>query len=813
MQSGDFSELPRQIFDPATTGAGADGTITRTPFANAVIPQTRWSRVSSAMLPFHPKPELPGVTANSVAPLSSNFQDHRHGGAKGDHIFTDKHRMSFMFNFTDRPAQKSPAPSRLRPVGDTTALANYNIQRVTTRVMHFNFDSSLSPTTLNHIGLGFSRFRNPNFSESFEQGWVQPNGGKLGLTGLQFDLFPTVQFNTEGYTRYGDNIASDNFFNTFTALDTATMIRGNHTIKVGAEWQYHQDNFRQFGTGGGDFRFVRNGTGNPQSFTNTGDAWASFLLGEVNSASAFFKATDSSGRYTNWGFFVDDSWKASANLTLNFGLRWEIISPHADPAGRLSYVDISQPNSQAGGLPGVLVFGGAEGFGNRMLDILWVNPAPRFGFAYRLKNDFVVRGGIGVFNSNFINQGLGLPATGFSTNAAFATGDNGITPAFNWDGGFPQNFQAPPNLSPFQVNGQNGTVVLPSDYDLPRKLQWNFTIEKQFADDLSLSASYVANKGTHLYENQQINQIPDAATELPASVLRARVGSEAANQAGVGEPFPGFLSLWGSRGTVAQALRPYPQFGNLGIYGSTYGNSSYHSFQFKMDKRYRGGLSGTLAYTWSKFLSDSRQFDSLGGVQNSYLREKSYSVNDLPHILTFSLLYRLPFGPGQKFAGTSTGVGRVLVEGWQLGVVNSYSSGDRLNVSTNNNLPYFNAGLRPDLVSSNARSGVSMSDFDPALDQYLDRAAFANPAAGLYGSAPRYLHALGPARIVESFAVFKDTKIHERVTHQLRMEITNPLNRTVFGNPVTSLAAGNFGRITGTAVGPRAIQFGMKVIF
>ena len=93
-----------------------------------------------------------------------------------------------------------------------------------------------------------------------------------------------------------------------------------------------------------------------------------------------------------------------------------------------------------------------------------------------------------------------------------------------------------------------------------------------------------------------------------------------------------------------------------------------------------------------------------------------------------------------------------------------------------------------------------MSDFDPAIDQYLDRAAFANPASGQYGSAPRYLHTRGPARLVESFAVFKDTKIHERVTHQLRMEITNPLNRTIFGNPVTNFAAGNFGRITGTAV-------------
>jgi hypothetical protein len=331
-----------------------------------------------------------------------------------------------------------------------------------------------------------------------------------------------------------------------------------------------------------------------------------------------------------------------------------------------------------------------------------------------------------------------------------------------------------------------------------------------------LSGSYVANKGTHLYESQQINQIPDAAAQLPLTTLRANVNSDAARQAGVVAPFDGFSKLWGGGATVAQALRPFPQYGNLGIYGSTYGNSNYHSFQFKADKRYRGGLSGTFAYTWSKFLTDARQFDSFAGQQNAYQREKSYSSSDLPQIVTFSLLYQLPFGPGRRFASNARGAGRVLVEGWQVAVVNSYSSGDRLSVTTNNSLPYFNPGLRPDLLSSNVRSNVSMGSFDPAdasNGQYLNRDAFAVPAAGSYGSAPRYLHVRGPGRLDESFAVFKDTKLSEGITHQLRMEMSSPLNRTVFGNPVTNLAAGNFGRITGTAVSPRVIQFGMKVIF
>ena len=441
-------------------------------------------------------------------------------------------------------------------------------------------------------------------------------------------------------------------------------------------------------------------------------------------------------------------------------------------------------------------------------------PRPRFGIAYRITDATVIRGGVGIFNSDYINQGLGLPAFGFATNASFTTGNSGITPAFNWDNGFPQNFQRPPVSGPTVANGQSVTTVQPSEFNLPYKMQWNLTLEHQFREDFSISGSYLANAGRHLYENQQFNQIPDGATKLPENVLRAQINSPLALENGIVEPFSGFADLWGGGATVARAVRPFPQFNNVSNYGSSYGNSSYHSFQMKMDKRFRGGLSGTFAYTFSKFLTDAAQFDSFAGRQNAYLREKSYHTNDYPHILTFSYLYELPFGRNHRFAsGVGGGVDK-LISGWQIAGVHSYTSGQRLGVTTNNTLPYFNRGLRPDLISSNIRSNISMSDFDPgAGHQYLNKEAFATPAPGSYGSAPRYLEVRGPMYMSESFAVLKNTLITERVSHQFRMEINNPLNRVVFGNPNQNFASGNFGRITGTQVGPRNIQFGMKLIF
>ena len=389
MAQGDFSEIPRVIYDPASSTDPAS----RTPFPNNRIPVNRFSQVSAKMLPFLPAPELPGIVNNSIAPLGSPRADERTLGFKIDHQFTSNHRISGMYNDTYRPSVKSPGSSRLIPVGgeSVTALLNYNLQKVRTNVLHLNFDSSLSPTTLNHIGLGYSRFRNPNFSLGFEQGWTQPNGGKLGLPGLQFDLFPTVNFNTEGYSRFGDDIASDNYFHTFTAMDTMTLIRGNHTLKIGGEVQRHRDNYRNFGNGGGTFNFTRLTTGIPGN-NNTGDAFASFLLGETQSGSAFFRSSIPGARYSVFGAFVDDTWKLTSKLTLTMGLRWEPVVPHSDPANRISYMDITAPNAAAGNLPGAIHYGGSPDNGNRFLNILWTNFAPRVGIAYRVTNRTVVRG-------------------------------------------------------------------------------------------------------------------------------------------------------------------------------------------------------------------------------------------------------------------------------------------------------------------------------------------------------------------------------------------------------------------------------------
>src|SRR5712692_3145667 len=814
MLRGDFGEWPDPLYDPKTTAASG-ASFVRDPFPNGIIPQSRWSRVSSNMIQYHPQPDTPGVTDNYLMPLSSPKVDQRHGGFKIDHQIGEKQRISGMFNFTDRPSVKRPGTG-IRS-GDPKfphALDNHNDQVVTTRVISLNYDQTLRPTVLNHVGLGFSRFRNPNFTESYNEGWLLPNCGRLQLCGLPFDMFPTVQFN-QGYARYGDNIASDNYFNTYTALDTLSVVRGKHSLKFGFETQRHQDSFRAFDTGGGNFNFSQLETGLP-GVSRSGNAWASFLLGYVDNASAFFKATDPERRYDYYGIFVDDTWKLTPKLTVNAGLRWEVNTTISDRGKRLSYMDPSKPNPGAGNLPGAYVFAAKGDFSN-ITDPNYRGIAPRLGIAYALTSKTVVRAGAGIYYAVYIGQGIGTPANGYSTSASFSSANNGINPAFLWDNGFRQDFKRPPTIEPTVQNGQGASASFRHEGSfIPYSQQWNFVIEHQFSSSLSVSTAYVGNKSTHVRDADfNLNQLPASYVGL-GTLLQQNINSAAAQAAGFKEPFPGFATLFGSRASVAQALRPFPQYTGVGLLGAPFGNSTYNSFQLKVDKRFARGLSGTVAYTASKMLADARMYTADNVVnfrQDANHREKAIYPTDQSQVLTLSYYYELPIGRGKPFLSSLRGVGDKVLGGWIVSGVHSYSTGYPLAVTASNSLPIFNPALRPDFTGAPLRALVGPGKFDPNRDRWLNPAAFKQPAPFTFGNTPPYLNVRQPSILNENVALLKDTKITERLTDEFRFEVSNPLNRVVFASPNLDISSPNFGKITGTNNSPRVIQFGMKLIW
>ena len=810
MLNGDFSQWTGPIYDPRSTQVSASGAATRSVFPGNLIPKSAFSQVTSKILPFVPAATLPALANNSVAPLSSPRSDQRTHGIKIDHAFSEKHHLSGMYNSTDRPSIKSPGPSRLIPVGNTTAVENYNLQDVTTIVSRINYDWTISPNLLNHVGLGFSRFRNPNFSLGYNQGWVQPNGGKLGLTGTQFDLFPTVMF-TQSYTRFGDDIASDNYFNTLTVLDNVSWVKSKHTMKFGAEIQAHRDNYRNFGNGGGTYNYSQLETALP-GVTGSGNAFASFLLGAVDSGSSYFRSSLPGGRYKYIGLYVDDTYKLTPKLTFDIGLRYEIQIPASDPLGRISYMDPSVPNPGAGNLLGAEVFGNNGTGRNQFTETHYKNFGPRAGFAYSITPKTVIRGGYGIFYSAYISEGIGLPQNGFSATPSFGSPDNGLTPAFYWDGGFPQSFTHPPNLTPTVQNGQNAQLVYPASGGLiPYSQQYNVTVERQITNSLMVSGAFVGNKGTHIYDgSMQVNQLSPAYFSLGQAVLQSNINSPLAQAAGIQAPFAGFSDLFGNRATVAQALRPFPQYQNVSIVAAPYDSSTYNSFQFKADQRLTAGLTATFAYTSSKFLSDGVEFTTGSPLrQNYYQREKFLYPTDQPNVVALSFNYALPYGRGMQ-----AGVMRKLLGGWSVSGFGTYGSGYPVQVTAVNvNSFAFTGGLRPNLTGQPLRASMGSGGFDPNRDYYLNPTAFAQPAALTFGTAPVYLPVRQPMLINESFGVFKSTRIGERLTNQFRVEMSNPFNRVVFGAPTGDMSSAAFGKITSQGNSPRLIQFGMKMIW
>ena len=272
----------------------------------------------------------------------------------------------------------------------------------------------------------------------------------------------------------------------------------------------------------------------------------------------------------------------------------------------------------------------------------------------------------------------------------------------------------------------------------------------------------------------------------------------AAVAAGIRSPFPGF------RGSVAQALRPFPQYLDLDNRSNPAGSSSYHALQTQLSARTEKGLDVQLAYTWAKTISDADILAG-GGVagQTTYNRglERTIAVTDVPHVFALSYSYELPFGKKKVWGG------------WVLTGIHQYSSGVPITLTANNTLPLFNGVLRPDVATGVSRA-TSVDGFDPAVHAWINRDAFRAPAAFRFGTAARgYTDLRAPAFLNENFGLLKRFSVKERFTVTVRGELFNAFNRTVFGAPQGNVSNALFGRITGQANSPRNGQVALRLDF
>lgn len=820
MRNGDFSRVTDSsgnvipIYDPASTQSDLanPSLITRTPFAGNLIPKSRMSKVALNTVPL-----LPSLTY----PDRLNFNTLAAGGAvadrdtytiKLDHNFSPRSMLSGSFNrvlhdyITAAPLLAMPFTQNAHAVPKTILF----------RLSH---NYTISPTLVNHAGFSINRWRTLTTGMSYgTDQWPQ----KIGLTGVEQNFFPTFNFSTDGLQQLAASFGTRGGFTSYLYNDTVSWIHNRHSLKFGFDFRMEGLNEHNFANSSGTFTFHRRETGLP-SITNSGQAFASFLVGAVDSGSLRLPSSLET-RYHYYALFVQDDFRVSSRLTLNLGLRWEVQQPPTEAQDRQSSLDPALANPGAGGFPGALVFAGSgQGrTGRRTFADTWFGGfGPRVGFAYQLTQKTALRGGYGIsYLPGTLNGGGGgsIPNTqGFTASPSFSTADQGITPAFYIDGGFPQNFARPPFLNPSFANAQGITFIPRDNGRLPYMQNWSFNVQRELPAEMLLDVAYSASKGTRLLADNifSLNQLNPQYLSL-GSLLNANILSAQAVAANIKQPFAGFATLLGSRATVGQSLRPFPQFTGVTYFQPPAGNSTYHSLQAKFEKRFSKGLLFLASYTWAKTLTDTgangQTFLEQSGQDNYNRRlEKSLSPNDIPHVFAYSAVYELPFGPGKAFLNQRGALGK-LVGGWQISGVLRYQSGIPLGVGVNNTSGLFNPTLRPNRVLGQP---VSLSFSDPAKDRYANVNAFSVPTPFSLGNSSRVVGDLrGPGYYNEDVALWKDTKLGERVRVQLRGEAFNVFNRVVFAAPSLNLSnTTQFGIISGQDNRPRQMQLSLRLEF
>ncbi|HYP52901.1 MAG TPA: TonB-dependent receptor, partial [Pyrinomonadaceae bacterium] len=585
------------------------------------------------------------------------------------------------------------------------------------------------------------------------------------------------------------------------------------------------------------------------------------------------KTIDPGWRYFHPSFFVQDDIKVTPKLTLNVGVRYEIPQPRTESQNRLRGFDPNVMNP-AVGRRGALV--SANGLGGLQAEHEGLAPkdysaiGPRFGFAYAFNDRTVVRGGYGIYYTpilygqagvNFITEGT----EGYNTHAVYP--NFGQTSDF-----FLNSFPARPSVDPTnQFIGTETVSYFDQDWKSGRTAQWSLDLQRELPYSFAASIGYIGHKGTRLKSNfNRLNAIPVAALALGQEVLNAPLsritapGNAAdiafsaaaralASSVGVALPTSNNAVFTGFGGTVAQSLRPFPQYRNITNVLEHEGQSWYNAMQLKLDRRFSQGIQFNASYTFSKLIGDAAE-DLLGGtpfggiIQNPEDRSslRTVSPNSAPHVFVFSYIIEVPLGQGRRFLNRG-GLSNAILGGWQVGGIHRYQSGLPLVITYNNgraveflSIAGINGNLRPNLTgqpvfTNNDPSGLSFrlvnsnafapppnfADGPPlvvggALNPNY-RSYYANPLR-FFGTAPPVLDfARALPFMSENFSLLKKTRIRENLTLELRGEFFNLFNRHRYFGPDSNLDSPNFG-ISGVvndpnAYAPRTIQVGARVIF
>jgi outer membrane receptor protein involved in Fe transport len=788
---GDFTDWPKQIFDPYSTRPNGASAFTRDPFPNNQIPA---SLLNPGMVYYSktvlPKTEFTGNGDRNAINRAVIANQSRNLSLKVDHKFSDADAV--WVRYTELFAPNKPAG----------ALPSIN---VTSNNIARNFGASwvhtFSPTTLMQLQVGrvkqWGRTTN-RFTDlpSDFQAKVGYSGNIMTPYRDQLTYLPG--FSVANYYSGGESLGYQQGADNWHIRGNFTRLMGRHTLKAGGDINFLGYDYENYIT---TVNFADAQTANPAALGTTGGSLASMLLAIPDSATRRDIVETTAWWASVSGFFVQDSWKATDRLTINLGLRYDrTLIPPAGTAGAnnnyagnidfntgkyiiqrmaptcavaKAYPCIPTPDGAPAGYlpPNVELSKSGKIFTDTKM-----NFQPRVGLAYRLTERTALRLSSGIYFDNYsgvlqISRNfIGTwPALGFQSNSNLNYAAAGaLTPnvsAFN-----PLPSASLPAADPFSQSAYWADPNWKNSYSI----QWNGGIQHQITKTMLLTANYVGS-GTH----------------------RANIGGRynVATTPGPGTPRDRFL---------------FPYIAIPVSWDRAWGNTNYHALQTSLERRFSSGLALSVAYTYSKAIDvGSSGFFGVEGqsIQNPYdmRADRSVSSFNIPHNAVIGWVYDLPFGTGRRFK-TGNKVADTVVGGWQINGVADLRSGSPINVTIAGDIANTgNTGyMRPNVV------GNWKLD-NPTAGAWFNKAAFAAPAAYTFGTTGRNVMRSDSVQRFD-ISVFRKFKIRETSYFEFRTEGYNVFNTVTYGDPTAEFTNVNFGRVL-SAQASRSLRVGGKIVF
>jgi hypothetical protein len=790
------------IYDPATgdpaTGAG------RTPFPNNTIPANRINPVSAAIFNILPAPNQP-ITTASATPTNDYFallpftKTTDHLDSKVDWQINEKNRFSVRFSFEKPVTFQAPLFGDYGGDDSSGGFEGTGVQR--TFSTGINWDRSVAPSLFTQFRFGVAYYNNI----ATESDYGKNDSTNLGILGVNLSTFTSgmaaIDINdfSNPLTGYSASLPWARAEANIDFVNTWTKIHGNHTFKWGVDIRRIRDALLQDQTFSprGYFYFTNGDTvanctiataGGPCTYTgvNAANYIAQFLLDQTNEVGRDVNTYFPALRATQFFAFGGDQWKVTSKWTMDLGLRWEFYPPFTPqfPGGFSNY--LPQNNT--------LVIGGVGDIPQDLgVKRVYHYFAPRIGTAYRLTENTVLRGGIGISYTSF-------PDNTYAYNFPVRSNNEYLAPGGTYQNSFPVVYPSGqtaywstgvPAPQPVAVPS-NGIITNPSNtsadfyiapnFKNPYIIQWNVALQRNLPGNWMVDVAYVGSHGVDTIDQFNMN-----AGFIP-------------NIGALGQPE--YLS-YNRQVATTEFWQGF--------------SSSFHALEARVDHRFFKGFLMTNAFTWQKAMGynsdDGGPNDFYINFQRNYARE-SY---DRTLNLVQSLRYDLPWGPGKALL--RNGYAGKILGGWAVSSIMTLRTGQPLNFTGQGSI--INAPSNNE--TPNQIAPIQILHGINTGNQWFSTASFAEPATGTWGSMGAYGSTSGPGEFRIDAGLTRIFTYKERYSLQFRAEALNLTNTPIFSNPTTSETSGNFGYITGTVHSGtgvngwnnfgRALQMSVKIKF